>query len=188
MSIRSAGDETFAPVPASPVDRLAFIGNVHRLLALGYARLFPRDYRDAEENLLNQAFVAALRAAVEDLSAPRWAIHFSVHEKRKQNDGQRLGNARFELDIVFERTRRGVHPRFSMEAKRLGPAHPVTTYLGPEGLGAFMTGEYAPNMTRQACSVMYNRKRSVAGATRLRTSSAGLLEVMPLNPMGRGNV
>ena len=144
MSIRSAADETPSPMRPDPVDRLAFIGNVHRLLARGYDRVARQGYCRADENFLNQVLVAALRGAVEDPSAPPWAIHFSVHEKRKQNDGYRLGNARLELDIVFERTERGVHPRFSIEAKRLGPAHPVGTYLGPEGLGAFISGEYAP--------------------------------------------
>lgn len=144
MSIRSAADETPSPMRPDPVDRLAFIGNVHRLLARGYDRVVRQGCSLADENFLNQALVAALRGAVEDPGAPRWASSFSIHEKRKQNDGQRIGNARLELDIVFERTERGVHPRFTMEAKRLGPAHPVGTYLGSEGLGAFISGEYAP--------------------------------------------
>jgi len=125
------------------VDRLAFIGNAHRLLARGYDRLPRRGYCHRDENFLNQVLVAALRDAVADPNAPHWAIHFSVHEKRKQNDGQRLGNSRLELDIVFERTRRGEHPRFSIEAKRLGLTHPVSKYLGSEGMGEFISGRYA---------------------------------------------
>jgi hypothetical protein len=144
VSIRSAADETPSPARPDPVDRLAFIGNVHRLIARGYGRVSRQGYCRADENLLNQDFIAALRGVVDDPGAPPWAIHFSIHEKRKQNDGQRIGNARLELDIVFERTGRGVHPRFSIEAKRLGPAHPAGTYLGPKGLGAFLSGEYAP--------------------------------------------
>jgi len=143
VSISSAAHETRPPGRPDPVHRLAFIGNVQRLLALGYGGLPRRGYCRRDENFLNQVLVAALRDTVADPSAPRWAIHFSVHEKRKQNDGERLGNSRLELDIVFERTGRGVNPRFTIEAKRLGPDHPVRIYLGSEGLGAFLSGRYA---------------------------------------------
>ena len=33
--------------------------------------------------------------------------------------------------------------RFSFEAKRLGKAHPVSRYLGDEGMGCFLSGAYA---------------------------------------------
>ena len=144
MSIRSAADETRPPGRPYPVDRLAFIGNVHRLIARGYDRVARHVCCRADENFLNQVLITALRATVEDPGAPPWAIHFSIHEKRKQNDGQRIGNARLELDIVLERTGRGTRPLFIIEAKRLGPNHPVKIYLGSEGLGAFLSGEYAP--------------------------------------------
>ena len=35
--------------------------------------------------------------------------------------------------------------RFSFEAKRLGKAHPVSTYLGDKGMGCILTGAYARN-------------------------------------------
>ena len=143
MSIRSAADHVEPEDVSDPTVRLAFIGNVHRLLALGYARLDAPTYHEADENLLTQDLAAALRKVTEDMQGPRWASHFSVHEKRRQDDSQRQGNDRFELDIVFERTQRGVHPCFVIEAKRLGPTHPVKIYLGPEGLGAFISCEYA---------------------------------------------
>lgn len=143
MSIRSAADDVGTNRDPDPTARLAFVGNVHRLLALGYARLDARKYHDADENLLTQDLKTALRKVTEDIRGPRWASHFSIHEKRRQDDSQRQGNARFELDIVFERTERGAHPCFMIEAKRLGPAHPIRIYLGPEGLGAFISCEYA---------------------------------------------
>lgn len=143
MSIRSSADRIEPGNVSDSTVRLAFIGNVHRLLALGYARLDTRKYHEADENLLTQDLAVALRKVTEDIHAPRWASQFSIHEKRRQNDSQRQGNDRFELDIVFERTERGAHPCFVIEAKRLGPAHPVRIYLGPEGLGAFISCEYA---------------------------------------------
>jgi hypothetical protein len=59
MSIRSAADETLAHARSDPLDRLAFIGNVHRLLALGSGRLSRQGHCCADENVLNQALVAA---------------------------------------------------------------------------------------------------------------------------------
>jgi hypothetical protein len=143
MSIRSAVDHVDTKDVSDPTVRLAFIGNVHRLLALGYKRLDRRKYDKANENLLTQDLAAALRGVTQDMQSPRWTDHFSIHEKRKQNDGRLQGNSRFELDIVFERTHRGSHPHFVMEAKRLGPAHPIGKYLGSQGLGAFISCEYA---------------------------------------------
>lgn len=143
MSIRSAADDVGTNSAPNPTARLAFVGNVHRLLASGYARLDAPKYHEADENLLTQDLAAVLRKVTDDMQGPRWASCFSIHEKRKQNDGMLQGNSRLELDIVFERTQRGVHPCFVIEAKRLGPMHPIKTYLGPEGLGAFISCEYA---------------------------------------------
>ena len=143
MSIRSAADEVRATDASDPMVRLAFVGNVHRMLSLGYGRLDPAIYHAADENRLTQVFVAALRQVSEDVASPSWAAHFAVHEKQRQNDGELQGNSRLELDIVFERTQRGPHPTFVIEAKRLGPAHPVETYLEEQGLGAFISCEYA---------------------------------------------
>lgn len=143
MSILSAADHVEPEKVSDPTVRLAFIGNVHRLLALGYVRLDARRYHEADEDLLTQDLKTALREVTEDMRGPRWASHFAIHEKRRQDDSQRQGNSRLELDIVFERTQPGPHPCFSMEAKRLGPKHPVGIYLGPEGLGAFISCEYA---------------------------------------------
>jgi hypothetical protein len=143
MSIRSAADHVDMEGASDPTVRLAFVGNVHRLLALGYKRLDTRKYHRANENLVTQDLAAALRKVTQDMQSPRWASYFAVHEKPKQNDGKLQGNSRLELDIVFERTQRGSHPHFVMEAKRLGPAHPIGKYLGSEGLGAFISCEYA---------------------------------------------
>lgn len=143
MSVRSAAGHVDTKDASDPTMRLAFIGNVHRLLALGYRRLDAPKYHNADENLMTQDLIAALRKVTQDVRNPRWTCWFSIHEKAKQNDGNLKGNSRLELDIVFERTQRGLHPHFVIEAKRLGPDHPIGEYLGPEGLGAFISCEYA---------------------------------------------
>jgi hypothetical protein len=143
MSIRFAADQARVTDACDPVARLAFIGNVHRLLLLGYRSLDNTKYQNANENLLTQTLAAALRRATEDMRNPRWTSYFSIHEKQKQDDGKFQGNSRLELDIVFERTQRGAHPHFVIEAKRLGRTCPIGKYLGAQGLGAFISGEYA---------------------------------------------
>jgi hypothetical protein len=149
MSVSSAADATSSSSD-DPLARLAFVGNVHRLFALGYARLDAPTLSTADENRLTQVLVEALRAATEDPFAPESVVNFSIHEKQRQNDGKLEGNSRLELDICFERTGRGTHPIFKVEAKPLGPGHHLgitsaqrKTYLGQDGLGAFISSEYA---------------------------------------------
>src|SRR5439155_21298665 len=55
----------------------------------------------------------------------------------------RTGKRRLRADIRVDSTKSSPRPRFFLEAKRLNHTHPVRDYLGPEGLGAFLTGEYA---------------------------------------------
>ena len=99
---------------------------------------------------MTQVLVEALRATTEDPEAPEAVMNFAIHEKMRQNDGVLDGNSRLEFDICFQRTGRGTHPMFKVEAKRLGQRHRVGTsleqkgtYLGQDGLGAFMSAEYA---------------------------------------------
>jgi hypothetical protein len=149
MSVSSTADATSSSGD-DPLARLAFIGNVHLLYALGYSRLDSREFSTADENHLTQVLVEALRAATEDPAAPEAIVNFTIHEKQRQNDGVLEGNSRLELDICFERTGRGPHPIFKVEAKPLGPTHALgttsdqrKTYLGQDGLGAFISSEYA---------------------------------------------
>ena len=60
MSIRSAADHVSTKDVSDATVRLAFIGNVHRLLALGYARLNAPKYHEVDENLITQDLAAAL--------------------------------------------------------------------------------------------------------------------------------
>ena len=55
------------------------------------------------------------------------------------------GKERPRVDIEMERTQRGPHPRFQFEAKKLPVSHKdaVGEYLGQNGLGCFLSGQYA---------------------------------------------
>ncbi len=55
----------------------------------------------------------------------------------------RFGKQRRRVDIEFERSERGVTFHFHCEAKRLYRSDSVGEYLGNEGLGMFLAGDYA---------------------------------------------
>jgi hypothetical protein len=56
---------------------------------------------------------------------------------------ERPGKKRPRIDIEILCLRGSPRPRFHFEAKRLGPSNPVSKYLGTDGLGCFLTGQYA---------------------------------------------
>src|SRR2546427_5962096 len=55
----------------------------------------------------------------------------------------KLGKRRKRVDIEFERSSRGVAFHFHFEAKRLYRSDSLSEYLGDEGLGMFLSGDYA---------------------------------------------
>ena len=128
-----------------PLVRLAFVMNVHRLLQRGFDRMIRGRYKSEEEEVITGALTQAIEQVLEDPNAPEWAIHITIHEEKRKHDGTRRGKKRLRLDFEFERTGRGCRPRFEIEAKRLSlsPKHRVSGYLGPKGMGAFLSGEYA---------------------------------------------
>jgi hypothetical protein len=55
-----------------------------------------------------------------------------------------MGKRRKKVDIIVERTQKGRHPLMRFEAKRLKrPGFSVGKYVGKEGLGEFIAGNYA---------------------------------------------
>ena len=66
MSIRAASDQSRTERVCDPILRFAFVGNVHRMLGLGYEHMEPTKYHDADENLLTQQLVAAMETRGQD--------------------------------------------------------------------------------------------------------------------------
>jgi hypothetical protein len=60
-----------------------------------------------------------------------------------QNVPGKFGKRRPRIDIEFVRVIRGPRPRFHIEAKRLYRSGSVAEYLGYDGLGMFVAGNYA---------------------------------------------
>jgi len=122
---------------------LAFIQNCHRWLAAGYQRLDIRSLSAAPEPAITGELVCAMKDARLQRSAPTWMIRMYVADDPPVNAPGRLGKQRRRVDIEFERSERGSTLHFHYEAKRLHRSDSVAEYLGKEGLGMFIAGEYA---------------------------------------------
>jgi len=125
--------------------RSAFRRQVFELLKWGYERLDFLAYQDSDEENITGELIKEIRNVTEDRSSPSWAWHFAIHEDPRINTKGRLGKWRLKLDIEFERTGTGKRPRYPFEAKRLSSKTHATIgkYLGSEGLGQFISGNYA---------------------------------------------
>jgi hypothetical protein len=123
---------------------LGFLRHVHRLLALGYEQLDAASYEHEEEEAITGDLVGAMNDVVEQTDAPSWTSHLAVCENVPQNVGGHKGKRRPRIDIEILRAESGKRHRFGFEAKRLHDrSDSVSVYLGVEGLGCFLSGQYA---------------------------------------------
>jgi hypothetical protein len=123
--------------------RRSFRKQVFRLLGMGYRRLEANKYSEEEETSITGELVKSIRDVIEDAESPRNLSRYSIHDDEPLNVAGRLGKRRRRIDIEFERTGHGPHPRFSFESKRLNDhGHNVAQYIGKDGLLLFMQGEY----------------------------------------------
>lgn len=125
--------------------RLTFIRNCHRWLAVAYAMLDVHSLSKAQEPAITGELVRAMKEAKLKADAPTWMIRMYVADDPPVNAPGRLGKQRRRVDIEFERSERGATFRFPCEAKRLYRGDSVREYLGDEGLGMFLKGEYGRN-------------------------------------------
>jgi len=117
-----------------------FIGDVHRLLALGYADVRGQVRDDHEEEDITGLIVQAIKAR-QDLG--QFTRYFVAETAPEQSNG-RMGKRRRELDILMECSSGAPRPHFIFEAKRLrAPGHSIGEYVGEEGLLCFIRGYYA---------------------------------------------
>ena len=122
--------------------RRVFRKRVHQLLKLGYDRLTPTDCCGEQEETITGFLVKAIEGVLND-RAEGWMQFFSIHEDPRVHDRLRTGKRRRKVDMRVDSSVSRPRTRFSMEAKRLGKAHPVSKYLGDEGMGCILTGAYA---------------------------------------------
>lgn len=125
------------------VYRKVFLSRVHQLLRLATTYVNLKAFTQYQETAITGEFVRVMDEIIDDPSSPRWVGHFSVHDDPPVNAKGRLGRSRKRLDIKVVSAQRLPRSRLSFEAKRLGKNYPVGEYLGVEGLGCFLSGDYA---------------------------------------------
>jgi hypothetical protein len=126
-----------------PVYELAFVRRCHQLLASGYTELRPAALQNEEEPAITGELVRTMKFVQERGDAPRWMIYLHIADDPPVNSPGRLGKHRRRVDIEFEKPQRGRHPRFQCEAKRLFQTDSLAKYLGIDGLGRFLVGDYS---------------------------------------------
>jgi hypothetical protein len=120
-----------------------FVQRVHQLLGMGYATLQPAEFANAQEEDITGELARAMDSVLDSSGAPQWTDLFSIHEEPRIHDPNRKGKKRRRLDIRIDCSENRPRTRFRFEAKRLGPNHGVSTYLGIDGLQCFIDGRYA---------------------------------------------
>jgi hypothetical protein len=121
---------------------------VHLLIAWGYERAKPLlDTEDEEEisDILYQNIQHLLMVQEES-----WMANFDIKNEDPISGGQRKGKSRREIDLIIEFTGRG-RPQYVFEAKALNwrKRHQrIDNYVNSQGLGRFITGEYADYTAR----------------------------------------
>lgn len=126
----------------------AFIRNAHRILLTGYQRLDAPAYQTSEEDEITGDLAREMNEVIGFAPEP-WMRMFQVHDQHPVTDpgspgmGRSVGKRRSKIDLQFVANSGSGFVRFSWEAKRLGPGHAICTYLGPAGLGCFLTGQYS---------------------------------------------
>jgi hypothetical protein len=122
--------------------RAAFIRNCHTLIARGYSDLSPRSFQDAQETEITGELVRSMKDVLQRPDSPAWMDRFFVADDPPVNAPRRRGKSRRRIDIEIERGEHGPRPRLQFEAKRLYSSNSVSEYLGADGMGLFVSGEY----------------------------------------------
>ena len=154
-------DQTLGPTSARPLYKLSFIRRCHQLLACGYAKLRPATLEAEQEPAITGELVRAMKSVQERPDAPRWMVYMHIADDPPVNAPGRFGKKRRRVDIEFERSERGRRPRFQCEAKRLYQSDSLEKYLGEDGLGRFLAGDYSRDED-VAGMLGYVQTRSVA--------------------------
>ena len=129
---------------ATQTYRWAFVTRCHTLLALGYEQLSAKDFARSQETEISGELVRKVAELLESDGAPDWAAQFDIHDDPPQQHPERKGKRRRRADLAFILVQHGARPKLRFEAKRLNGSKSVSSYLGKDGLGLFVSGEYAP--------------------------------------------
>lgn len=126
----------------------AFIRNAHRILLGGYALLDAPAYHSSEEDEITGDLAREMMNHIA-ASPESWMRCCQVHDQHPvtapggPRTTRRVGKRRPKIDLQLVVNTGTGFTCFSWEAKRLGKGHGLAAYLGPAGLGCFLTGQYA---------------------------------------------
>jgi hypothetical protein len=162
----------------------SFRRHVHLLVGMGYDRLVPPTYQTSEETAITGELVDAMRAAMAEVTAPVWVGHYTIHDDPPLSLGGRLGKHRQRVDIEFERVILGKRPRFQFEAKRLCDHSTDSDYCGENGLGCFLSGEYAPEHREAGMLGYVQTQDEPTWATRIKVRLQAEPKKFQLRPNG----
>ena len=117
---------------------------IHQLIAWGYedSRIKIKSDND-EEPAISGFIVESIVDRLRALNCPAWCKYYFVQEDRPERVQGRSGKSRLKPDIVIEANFAG-RPEYVFEAKRLRKnGYGVAKYVGPAGMGCFVSGLYA---------------------------------------------
>ena len=115
------------------------------LIVKGYGRLVAgdTDYSDIAEEHITGELTQQTEQYINRQDSPDWTKNYVVQEERRENVHGRKGKHRPRVDIAFVLAGRKPQRFMRFEAKRLRkPGFTVAKYLGKEGLGEFIQGNY----------------------------------------------
>jgi len=124
----------------------SFCRNVLFLLVAGHERLVAdgTDYSNTAEEHITGELTQQTEQYINRQDSPYWTKDYVVQEERRENVRGRKGKHRPRVDIAFVGTDRKPRRFMRFEAKRLRkPGFTVGKYIGKEGLGEFIVGNYA---------------------------------------------
>lgn len=117
--------------------------HVHHLIFLGYSDARHQIKPNQDETTITGFITEAIQNRFETLNQPRWYKHYSIYDDPPIPTKGRTGRSRLRLDIIIQANWKG-RPKYCFEAKRLHKkGHPVSKYVGPDGMGCFLSGRYA---------------------------------------------
>ena len=125
--------------------RNTFIKHVHLLVWQGYSRLDRSQLQSMHEPAITGLICEQVAHILDDPSSPPWVADYEIHDDPPVHDKVRRGKKRRRVDLKLASRRFRPRARFCFEAKCLNKTAGATAYLGPDGLGQFISGGYASN-------------------------------------------
>jgi len=121
-----------------------FRRHCYHLIAVGYVGIHDEDHSQSDEDFITQRLKESIQAAQREGTLPRWADRYFVTDQAPVTVPGRASRARPKIDIEIQSHESRNHPVYHFEAKRLRlpDSHSVSEYLGPSGLGCFLTELY----------------------------------------------